>query len=82
VENRRSELVVRRLASPEPHRTIALVWRPRSPLGPALRRLALTMREACRAAEARLDAAVGGKPGPARRGSGKERAAGARRPAP
>src|SRR5512137_1636217 len=78
VENRRSELVVRRLASPEPHRTIALVWRPRSPLGPALRRLALTMREACRAAEARLDAAAGGKPGPARRGSGKERAAGAR----
>ena len=52
VENRRSELVVRRLASPEPHRTLALVWRPRSPLGPALRRLARTVREACESSEA------------------------------
>jgi LysR family hydrogen peroxide-inducible transcriptional activator len=82
VENRRSELVVRRLASPEPHRTIALVWRPRSPLGPALRRLALTMREACRSAEARLDAAVGGKPAPARRTTAKERAGAPRRTTP
>ena len=47
VENRRSELAIRPLASPEPHRTLALVWRPRSPLGPALRRLAATLREAC-----------------------------------
>jgi len=51
VENRRSELVVRRLANPEPHRTLALVWRPRSPLGPALRQLAQTIRAACRRAE-------------------------------
>ena len=50
VENRRSELVVRRLA-PEPHRTLALVWRPRSPLGPALRQLAQTLRAACRRSE-------------------------------
>jgi LysR family hydrogen peroxide-inducible transcriptional activator len=56
VENRRSELAIRRLASPEPHRTLGLVWRPRSPLGPALRRLAGTIREACLAAQARLDA--------------------------
>jgi LysR family hydrogen peroxide-inducible transcriptional activator len=47
VENRRSELAIRRLASPEPHRTLALVWRPRSPLAPALRKLAATMRETC-----------------------------------
>ncbi|HET8733016.1 MAG TPA: LysR substrate-binding domain-containing protein, partial [Anaeromyxobacteraceae bacterium] len=56
VENRRSELAIRRLASPEPHRTLALVWRPRSPLGPALRRLARTIAAACAAACARLDA--------------------------
>jgi len=55
VENRRSELVVRRMARPEPHRTLALVWRPRSPLGPALRLLAATIRAACRAAEPRLE---------------------------
>jgi LysR family hydrogen peroxide-inducible transcriptional activator len=76
VENRRSELAVRRLASPEPHRTLALVWRPRSPLGPALRRLALTIREACQGAEARLDAAIGGKPSP----PGRARARAAARP--
>lgn len=49
VENRHAELAVRRLASPEPHRTLALVWRPRSPLGPALRQLAGSIREACAA---------------------------------
>src|SRR5512137_1854488 len=67
VENRRSELSVRRLAIPEPHRTLALVWRPRSPLGPALRLLGQTLREACLAAEPRLDDAIGGKaPAPGR----------------
>jgi LysR family hydrogen peroxide-inducible transcriptional activator len=76
VENRRSELSVRRLASPAPHRTLALVWRPRSPLGPALRRLAITIREACAAAEPRLEAAVGRKP------AGRSRAPAARRNAP
>jgi LysR family hydrogen peroxide-inducible transcriptional activator len=76
VENRRSELSVRRLASPAPHRTLALVWRPRSPLGPALRRLAITIREACAAAEPRLEEAVGGK------APGRSRAPAARRNAP
>jgi hypothetical protein len=56
---------VRRLSNPAPHRTLALVWRPRSPLGPALRRLAITIRDACAGAESRLEAAIGGK-GPRR----------------
>jgi LysR family hydrogen peroxide-inducible transcriptional activator len=55
VENRRSELAVRRLAAPVPHRTLALAWRPRSPLAPALRQLAATLREACDRAEPRLE---------------------------
>ncbi len=76
VENRRSELVIRRLASPVPQRTIALVWRPRSPLGPALRQLAVTLRDACRRAEPRIDRLLqareqavrsGRRRGPARR---------------
>jgi LysR family hydrogen peroxide-inducible transcriptional activator len=71
VENRRSELSVRRLASPEPHRTLALVWRPRSPLGSALRLLGQTLREACLAAEPRLDAAIGGKAPPPGRVRGR-----------
>ena len=76
VENRRSELSVRRLASPEPHRTLALVWRPRSPLGPALRLLGQTLREACLAAEPRLDAAIGGKSPPPGRVRGRTAARG------
>jgi LysR family hydrogen peroxide-inducible transcriptional activator len=76
VENRRSELAVRRLASPEPHRTLALVWRPRSPLGPALRRLGQTLREACLAAEPRLDAAIGGRAPPPGRARGRSAARG------
>jgi LysR family hydrogen peroxide-inducible transcriptional activator len=39
-------LRVRALATPVPHRTLALVWRKRSPLAPALRKLAGTIREA------------------------------------
>ena len=39
-------LRVRRFADPAPHRTIALVWRPRSPLAAALRQLATAMRAA------------------------------------
>ena len=58
VENRRSELAIRRMARPAPHRTVALVWRPRSPLGPALRQLAVTLRAACREAEPRLERAL------------------------
>jgi LysR family hydrogen peroxide-inducible transcriptional activator len=39
-------LCVRAFAAPAPHRTLALVWRKRSPLAPALRKLAGTIREA------------------------------------
>jgi LysR family hydrogen peroxide-inducible transcriptional activator len=39
-------LRVRAFASPVPHRTLALVWRRRSPLAPALRKLASTIRQA------------------------------------
>lgn len=47
VEAARAEIRVRPFAEPAPRRTIALVWRPRSPLGDALRRLAAVVREAC-----------------------------------
>ncbi len=79
VENRRSELAIRRLASPEPHRTIALVWRPRSPLGPALRLLARTIADACARAAARLDAAVAGGADSTARAPSRHRASGRRR---
>jgi LysR family hydrogen peroxide-inducible transcriptional activator len=45
-EAKRAELSIRPLADPAPMRTIALVWRRRSPLGPALRQLATTARVA------------------------------------
>ncbi len=80
VENRRSELAVRPLASPAPHRTLALVWRPRSPLGPALRRLGATIRDACAAIEGRLAAAVA--PRERRSGGRPARGASARKGAP
>jgi LysR family hydrogen peroxide-inducible transcriptional activator len=41
-ETRRAELSIRPFTQPAPRRTIALVWRRRSPLGPALRQLATT----------------------------------------
>jgi len=43
-ESRRSTLVIRPLSDPSAYRTIALVWRPTSPLGPALRKLSATIR--------------------------------------
>lgn len=46
VELKRAEMDVRPFAAPAPARTIALVWRPRSPLADALRTLAATMRGA------------------------------------
>lgn len=56
----RSALLVRPFAEPAPHRTIALVWRRRSPLATALRQVAATLREAF----------PGAKPAPApRRGA-------------
>lgn len=45
-EAKRAELSIRPFAQPAPKRTIALVWRRRSPLGPALRHLAGTARAA------------------------------------
>jgi LysR family hydrogen peroxide-inducible transcriptional activator len=45
-EAQRAGLRVRAFATPVPHRTLALVWRKRSPLAPALRKLASTIREA------------------------------------
>lgn len=45
-EAKRAELSIRPFAAPAPKRTLALVWRRRSPLGPALRRLATTARAA------------------------------------
>jgi len=52
-ENRRGKLAVRRFADPAPHRTLALAWRKSSPLGPALRLLAATIRAAHAKAEAK-----------------------------
>lgn len=47
-EAKRADLVIRRFAAPAPKRTIALVWRRRSSLTGALRRLAETLRTAYR----------------------------------
>ena len=45
-EAQRARLHVRVFATPVPHRTIALVWRKRSPLGDALKTVAGTIRKA------------------------------------
>ncbi len=45
-EAKRARLAVRPFAAPVPGRTIALVWRRRSPLGTALKQIAGTAREA------------------------------------
>jgi LysR family hydrogen peroxide-inducible transcriptional activator len=45
-EARRADLRVRPFARPEPGRTVALVWRKRSPLGAALRQVAATIKSA------------------------------------
>jgi len=45
-ETARIGLRVRPFAEPAPHRTIGLVWRRSSPLAPALRQVAATIREA------------------------------------
>lgn len=46
VEAARAKLRLRAFAPPVPGRTIALIWRPGSPLEPGLRRLAATIRRA------------------------------------
>lgn len=47
-ESRHAKLALRPFTQPVPKRTIALVWRPHSPLGPSLRRLTVTARGAYR----------------------------------
>ena len=49
VENRRGQLEVRPFTSPAPHRTIALIWRPRSPFTATFRELAEVFRSAVQA---------------------------------
>lgn len=44
VENRRAQLEIRPFVPPVPCRTLALVWRPRSPFADAFRRTAATLR--------------------------------------
>jgi LysR family hydrogen peroxide-inducible transcriptional activator len=44
-ETRTGQLALREFAAPVPHRTLALVWRPRAPVGAALRAVAKTLRE-------------------------------------
>jgi LysR family hydrogen peroxide-inducible transcriptional activator len=53
VENRRGQLEIRPFAAPVPGRTLALVWRPRSPFGAALKEIAAAMRESLKAARTR-----------------------------
>jgi len=60
-EANRAELSIRPFAQPSPRRTIALVWRKRSPLSPALRQLATTARAAYGHGEA--SDALGRNPG-------------------
>ncbi|MGH7788852.1 MAG: LysR substrate-binding domain-containing protein [Candidatus Binatia bacterium] len=46
LENRTGQLAIRRFTAPAPHRTIGLVWRPRSPLAARLRAVAEVFRAA------------------------------------
>ncbi|MCC6553869.1 MAG: LysR family transcriptional regulator [Polyangiaceae bacterium] len=57
-ENRNGVLAVRPFAEPAPGRTIALVWRRRSPLDAGLRQVAAVIRETYIALAPRLRAAV------------------------
>lgn len=51
VENRNAQLDIREFAAPVPSRTLALVWRPRSPFADAFRATAATLRAAHRSPE-------------------------------
>jgi LysR family transcriptional regulator, hydrogen peroxide-inducible genes activator len=68
-EARRAELSIRAFAQPAPKRTLALVWRRRSPLEPALRQLAATARTA------HADARAAPPAGTARKRAARKRAA-------
>jgi LysR family hydrogen peroxide-inducible transcriptional activator len=46
IENRRGQLAIRAFTEPTPKRTIALVWRPSSPMTKALKELAAVLRKA------------------------------------
>lgn len=46
IENRRGQLAIRPFAAPQPSRTVALVWRPSSPMVKALKDLAAVLRKA------------------------------------
>src|SRR6185295_20221127 len=46
IENRRAQMVIRPFASPVPSRTVALAFRPGSPLAPALHELAAVLAAA------------------------------------
>ena len=50
-ENRRGALAIRPFTDPPPSRTLAVVWRKSSPLGPALREVAAALRAQCSRAE-------------------------------
>jgi LysR family hydrogen peroxide-inducible transcriptional activator len=65
-EAERAGLAVRRFADPAPARTIVLIWRRRSAIDAALRRVAATLRAACPAPP--VPSAV--QRGPSRRASG------------
>ncbi len=60
IENRRGALVVRPFAPPAPARTLALVWRPRSPRAAGLRPVAGALGEAFRRPSARPAGRAGG----------------------
>jgi LysR family hydrogen peroxide-inducible transcriptional activator len=46
LENRRGQLAIRPFAAPAPSRTVALVWRPKSPMAKELKELAAVLRKA------------------------------------
>jgi LysR family hydrogen peroxide-inducible transcriptional activator len=57
-EAKRGGLALRQLSKPAPHRTLALVWRPTSPLARALETVAGTMRAAYEKLEPQLEASL------------------------
>ena len=77
-EARRAELSIRAFAQPGPKRTIALVWRRRSPLEPALRQLAATARAAHAETRAPATPAGAGAPRAKRAARAQPRARGIR----
>lgn len=77
VENRRGQIAVRPLAPPAPSRTIALVWRPRSPFGDAFRAIAEAIRDVAQPARGREASSGAGTGAGVRAGKGAGAGAGA-----